>query len=128
MKIRSLLLGSVAASGLATCGHAADLGIVTSLDILDLSDGFQSYLLGASFGTLTVAMTPDGLAENDSGGHQGSGDYANSDQLDLGLSGGSGTMHHMGGSDVSDTAINNVGGGLHGQLDLGLDAGGHAPS
>ncbi|MEO7221276.1 MAG: hypothetical protein ABIY37_02290 [Devosia sp.] len=35
MKIRSLLLGSVAAAGLATTGFAADLGVVTSLDICD---------------------------------------------------------------------------------------------
>lgn len=35
MKIRSLLLGSVAAAGLATTGYAADLGVVTSLDICD---------------------------------------------------------------------------------------------
>ena len=31
MKIRSLLLGSLAAAGLATTGYAADLGVVTSL-------------------------------------------------------------------------------------------------
>jgi len=35
MKIRSLLLGSVAATGLATAGYAADLGVVTSLDVCD---------------------------------------------------------------------------------------------
>ena len=35
MKIRSLLLGSVAATGLVTAGYAADLGVVTSLDICD---------------------------------------------------------------------------------------------
>jgi hypothetical protein len=35
MKIRSLLLGSVAAAGLSTAGFAADLGVVTSLDICD---------------------------------------------------------------------------------------------
>ena len=35
MKIRSLLLGSLAAAGLATTGLAADLGVVTSLDICD---------------------------------------------------------------------------------------------
>jgi hypothetical protein len=35
MKIRSLLLGSVAAAGLATTGYAADLGVVTSLDVCD---------------------------------------------------------------------------------------------
>jgi hypothetical protein len=35
MKIRSLLLGSIAAAGLATSGFAADLGVVTSLDICD---------------------------------------------------------------------------------------------
>jgi hypothetical protein len=35
MKIRSLLLGSVAAAGLASSGFAADLGVVTSLDVCD---------------------------------------------------------------------------------------------
>jgi len=35
MKIRSLLLGSLAATGLATAGYAADLGVVTSLDVCD---------------------------------------------------------------------------------------------
>jgi hypothetical protein len=35
MKIRSLLLGSAAAAGLATTGFAADLGVVTSLDVCD---------------------------------------------------------------------------------------------
>jgi hypothetical protein len=35
MKIRSLLLGSVAAAGLATTGFAADLGVVTALDLCD---------------------------------------------------------------------------------------------
>ena len=35
MKIRSLLLGSIAAAGLSTAGYAADLGVVTSLDVCD---------------------------------------------------------------------------------------------
>jgi len=35
MKIRSLLIGSVAAAGLSTAGFAADLGVVTSLDLCD---------------------------------------------------------------------------------------------
>lgn len=35
MKIRSLILGSVAAAGLSTAGYAADLGVLTSLDICD---------------------------------------------------------------------------------------------
>src|SRR6185369_773035 len=35
MKIRSVLLGSLAAAGLATTGYAADLGVVTSLDVCD---------------------------------------------------------------------------------------------
>ena len=35
MKIRSLLLGSAAIAGLATGGYAADLGVVTSLDVCD---------------------------------------------------------------------------------------------
>jgi hypothetical protein len=35
MKIRSLLLGSVAAAGLSTAGFAADLGVITALDVCD---------------------------------------------------------------------------------------------
>ncbi|HHY49267.1 MAG TPA: hypothetical protein GYA10_05920, partial [Alphaproteobacteria bacterium] len=35
MKIRSLLLGSVAAAGLSTGAYAADLGVLTSLDVCD---------------------------------------------------------------------------------------------
>jgi hypothetical protein len=35
MKIRSLLVGSVAAAGLSTGAYAADLGVLTSLDICD---------------------------------------------------------------------------------------------
>lgn len=35
MKIRSLLLGSIAAAGLSTAGYAADMGVVTSLDVVD---------------------------------------------------------------------------------------------
>jgi hypothetical protein len=35
MKIRSLLLGSAAIAGLSTAGYAADLGVVTSLDVCD---------------------------------------------------------------------------------------------
>jgi len=35
MKIRSVLLGSVAIAGLTTAGYAADLGVVTSLDVCD---------------------------------------------------------------------------------------------
>jgi hypothetical protein len=35
MKIRSLILGSAAIAGLATTGYAADLGVVTSLDVCD---------------------------------------------------------------------------------------------
>ncbi|MCS6758941.1 MAG: hypothetical protein MO852_07875 [Candidatus Devosia euplotis] len=35
MKLKSLILGSVAAAGLSTAGFAADLGVLTSLDICD---------------------------------------------------------------------------------------------
>lgn len=35
MKTKSLLLGSLALVGLSTAGHAADLGVVTSLDVCD---------------------------------------------------------------------------------------------
>jgi hypothetical protein len=76
MKIRSLLLGSVAAAGLATTGYAADLGVVTSLDICDelgvsgltvssdenclvISGGVSfEYSLGDSDGVVAVAVAP----------------------------------------------------------------------
>lgn len=35
MKLKSLILGSVAAAGLTTAGFAADLGVLTSLDVCD---------------------------------------------------------------------------------------------
>lgn len=35
MKLKSLILGSVAAAGLSTAGYAADLGVLTSLDVCD---------------------------------------------------------------------------------------------
>ena len=35
MNIRNLLLGSVAAAGLSTGAYAADLGVLTSLDVCD---------------------------------------------------------------------------------------------
>jgi hypothetical protein len=35
MKLKSLILGSVAAAGLSTAGFAADLGVLTSLDVCD---------------------------------------------------------------------------------------------
>ena len=42
MKIRSVLLGSVAIAGLTTAGYAADLGVVTSLDVCDYSQHLWS--------------------------------------------------------------------------------------
>src|ERR1041384_4070174 len=35
MKLKSLILGFVAAAGLSTAGFAADLGVLTSLDVCD---------------------------------------------------------------------------------------------
>lgn len=35
MKLKSLILGSVAAAGFSTAGYAADLGVLTSLDVCD---------------------------------------------------------------------------------------------
>src|SRR5690606_22190365 len=35
MKLKSLILGSIAAVGLSTAGYAADLGVLTSLDVCD---------------------------------------------------------------------------------------------
>ena len=71
MKIRSLLLGSAALCGLATAGYAADLGVVTALDVCDYSgtNSFDGYLLGTT--ACAVAMTQDGHFGLDPGGHMG---------------------------------------------------------
>ncbi len=90
MKIRSLLLGSAALCGLATSGYAADLGIVTSLDITGDGSGhdFDSFMLGgASTNTMAVAMTPDPLFGGDQGGHM-SGDSSIMMDSDIGHSSG----------------------------------------
>lgn len=86
MKLKSLILGSVAAAGLSTAGYAADLGVLTSLDVCDslgisgltISSstnclqitGAVSYAFsfgqyrGATAGQLVVANTPFGAASS----------------------------------------------------------------
>lgn len=69
MKIRSLLLGSAALCGLASAGYAADLGLVTALDITsDIGNDFDGFLLGTT-ACSAVAMMPDGHFGHDPGGH-----------------------------------------------------------
>lgn len=65
MKIRSLLLGSVAAAGLSTGAFSTDLGIETDISIGD--DNFGNFLRGV--GIHPFAMTPDGHFGVDLGGH-----------------------------------------------------------
>lgn len=78
MKVRSLLLGSVAAAGLATGGaYAADLGVLTSLDVCDnlglsgltissdtnclqITGEVKYKLTWGDYGDETFGFTPDG--------------------------------------------------------------------
>lgn len=53
MKLKSLILGSVAAAGLSTAGYAADLGVLTSLDICD-SLGISGLTLSSSDNCLQI--------------------------------------------------------------------------
>lgn len=86
MKIRSLVLGSVAAAGLSTAGYAADLGVLTSLDVCDslglsgltissdtnclqISGGVEYEFKWGNFaaGSLLVNTSEDGLASGTNG-------------------------------------------------------------
>jgi hypothetical protein len=53
MKLKSLILGSVAAAGLSTAGYAADLGVLTSLDVCD-SLGISGLTLSSSDNCLQI--------------------------------------------------------------------------
>lgn len=53
MKLKSLILGSVAAAGLSTAGFAADLGVLTSLDVCD-SLGISGLTLSSSDNCLQI--------------------------------------------------------------------------
>jgi hypothetical protein len=53
MKLKSLILGSVAAAGLSTAGYAADLGVLTSLDICD-SLGISGLTISSSDNCLQI--------------------------------------------------------------------------
>ncbi len=53
MKLKSLILGSVAAAGLSTAGYAADLGVLTSLDVCD-SLGISGLTLSSSDNCLVI--------------------------------------------------------------------------
>ncbi|ODT70899.1 MAG: hypothetical protein ABS75_10795 [Pelagibacterium sp. SCN 63-23] len=53
MKLKSLFLGSVAAAGLSTAGFAADLGVLTSLDVCD-SLGISGLTLSSSDNCLQI--------------------------------------------------------------------------
>jgi len=53
MKLKSLLLGSIAAAGLSTAGYAADLGVLTSLDVCD-SLGISGLTISSSDNCLVI--------------------------------------------------------------------------
>ena len=54
MKLKSLILGSVAAAGLSTAGYAADLGVLTSLDVCD-SLGISGLTISSSDNCLALS-------------------------------------------------------------------------
>ncbi|MBJ3785391.1 hypothetical protein [Devosia sediminis] len=54
MKLKSLILGSVAAAGLSTAGYAADLGVLTSLDVCD-SLGISGLTISSSDNCLQIS-------------------------------------------------------------------------
>ncbi len=54
MKLKSLILGSVAAAGLSTAGFAADLGVLTSLDVCD-SLGISGLTISSSDNCLAIS-------------------------------------------------------------------------
>jgi hypothetical protein len=54
MKLKSLILGSVAAAGLSTAGFAADLGVLTSLDVCD-SLGISGLTISSSDNCLQIS-------------------------------------------------------------------------
>ena len=53
MKVRSLLLGSIAAAGLSTGAYAADLGVLTSLDVCDAL-GISGLTIASSSNCLSI--------------------------------------------------------------------------
>ena len=73
MKIRSLVLGSVAAAGLSTAGYAADLGVLTSLDVCD-SLGLSGLTISSDTNCLQITgevkyeFTWGDWADEDAGG------------------------------------------------------------
>lgn len=74
MKIRSLLLGSAAIAGLATTGYAADLGVVTSLDVCD-ELGLSGLTISSDDNCLVI--TGNVSFEYDLGNYKGAaGDHA----------------------------------------------------
>lgn len=54
MKLKSLILGSVAAAGLSTAGFAADLGVLTSLDVCD-SLGISGLTISSADNCLAIS-------------------------------------------------------------------------
>ena len=64
MKLKSLILGSVAAAGLSTAGFAADLGVLTSLDVCD-SLGISGLTISSADkqkGTITLVVQRVGVS------------------------------------------------------------------
>jgi len=66
MKIRSLVLGSVAAAGLSTAGYAADLGVLTSLDVCDAL-GLSGLTISSDTNCLQISGSVDYRLENVAG-------------------------------------------------------------
>jgi hypothetical protein len=78
MKLKSLILGSVAAAGLSTAGFAADLGVLTSLDVCD-SLGISGLTISSSTNCLAITG-------------EVSYDFTWGDYADTGLIGGTDTL------------------------------------
>ena len=74
MKLKSLILGSVAAAGLSTAGFAADLGVLTSLDVCD-SLGISGLTISSSDNCLQI--TGGVSYEFNWGDYRGNYNYAN---------------------------------------------------
>ncbi|MCS6762400.1 MAG: porin [Candidatus Devosia symbiotica] len=85
MKLKNLILGSVAAAGLSTAGFAADLGVLTSLDVCDdlglsgltissdtnclqISGGVEYEMNFGNYDAATAIVTHQGLKNIDAPG------------------------------------------------------------
>jgi len=81
MKLKSLILGSVAAAGLSTAGYAADLGVLTSLDVCDALG-----LSGLTISSDTNCLQISGGVEYEFNWGDYRGDFGVTDTHDAGAS------------------------------------------